>query len=277
MARCTSAAATAESTPPDSPQIARPSPTCSRISSTCSSTMFSMVQDGRHPASSRKRARMRVPCSVCMTSGWNWTPNMRRAASSTAATGVASVRAVTVKPGGGRRAGVPVRHPHPLAGRASRPAASPRRGAEGVWGEVPPRIGGVWGGSSPRQHSRAVLGGAGPLDRAAEPGHHQLEAVADAQDRHAGVEEPGRRGRRAVGVDRRGAAGQDDRLGPLGQHLRDRHRRRDDLGVDVALAHPAGDQLRVLRAEVDDENGVKATGHADRLSPRTAFLRGLRV
>ena len=31
MARCTSAAATAESTPPDSPQIARPSPTCARI------------------------------------------------------------------------------------------------------------------------------------------------------------------------------------------------------------------------------------------------------
>ena len=69
MARCTSAAATAESTPPDSPQMARPPPICSRIAATWSSTMFSMVQDGRHPASSRKRARTRVPYSVCTTSG----------------------------------------------------------------------------------------------------------------------------------------------------------------------------------------------------------------
>ncbi len=43
----------------------------------------------------------------------------------------------------------------------------------------------------------------------------------------------------------------------------------------MALAHPAGDQLRVLRAEVDHENGVKATGHADRLSLCAAFFRGL--
>ena len=31
---------------------------------------------------------------------------------------------------------------------------------------------------------------------------------------------------------------------------------RDDLGVDVQLAHPPGDELRVLRTEVDDEHGV---------------------
>ena len=31
---------------------------------------------------------------------------------------------------------------------------------------------------------------------------------------------------------------------------------RDDLGVDVALAHAAGDELRVLRAEVDDEDRI---------------------
>ena len=100
MARCTSAAATAESTPPDSPQIACPSPTCSRISATCSSTMFSIVQDGRQPAASRNRLSSRVPCSVCITSGWNWTPNICRLASSMAATGVTPVCAVTAKPGG---------------------------------------------------------------------------------------------------------------------------------------------------------------------------------
>ena len=37
MARCTSNAATLESTPPDSPQIARPTPTWARIRSICSS------------------------------------------------------------------------------------------------------------------------------------------------------------------------------------------------------------------------------------------------
>ena len=52
MARCTIAAATAESTPPDSAQIARPSPICARIASTCSSTMLTIVQVGRQPAMS---------------------------------------------------------------------------------------------------------------------------------------------------------------------------------------------------------------------------------
>ena len=31
---------------------------------------------------------------------------------------------------------------------------------------------------------------------------------------------------------------------------------RHDLAVDAGLAHAAGDQLRVLRAEVDDEHGA---------------------
>jgi hypothetical protein len=45
----------------------------------------------------------------------------------------------------------------------------------------------------------------------------------------------------------------------------------------VTLPDPAGDQLRVLRTEVDDENGVKGTGHADRLSAGIAFLGSFRV
>ena len=45
-ARCTSAAATAESTPPDSPQITRLSPTCARIAATCSSMTLVIVQVG---------------------------------------------------------------------------------------------------------------------------------------------------------------------------------------------------------------------------------------
>ncbi len=52
IARCTSAAATAESTPPDSPQITRDVPTCARIRATCSSMMLASVQVGLRPAMS---------------------------------------------------------------------------------------------------------------------------------------------------------------------------------------------------------------------------------
>ena len=51
-ALCTSAAATAESTPPDSPQITRSSPTCSRIAATEVSMIDVIVHVGRHPQAS---------------------------------------------------------------------------------------------------------------------------------------------------------------------------------------------------------------------------------
>ncbi len=83
------------------------------------------------PASSRKRARTRVPCSVCITSGWNWTPNSRGPASSTAATGVAAVRAVTAKPGGAAVQVSPCDiHTRWLLRRARQQAAGPSRGPE---------------------------------------------------------------------------------------------------------------------------------------------------
>ena len=78
---------------------------------------------------------------------------------------------------------------------------------------------------------------------------------------------------RALGVHRRRAAGQDDRLRLAGQHLGDRHRVRHDLGVDPRLAHPAGDQLGVLGPEVDDEDQV-VVGHAVDLRGRRRARRG---
>ena len=38
----------------------------------------------------------------------------------------------------------------------------------------------------------------------------------------------------------------------------------------MGLAHAAGDQLRVLGAEVDDEDGVEVLGHGSSLSTRSA-------
>ena len=48
----TSSAATAESTPPESPQITRSRPTCARMRSTCSSITAAGVQAGGAPATS---------------------------------------------------------------------------------------------------------------------------------------------------------------------------------------------------------------------------------
>src|SRR6185503_12683316 len=45
-----------------------------------------------------------------------------------------------------------------------------------------------------------------------------------------------------------------------GRDLGDRRIGRHDLGVDVRLPHPAGDQLRVLRPEIDYQHGVRVGG-----------------
>ena len=102
LVRLAEAAATAESTPPDNPQIARPvSPTCSRTVSINSSAIFAGVQFCSNPAISvRKRTRISWPWGECSTSGWYCTPAIRRAAHSNAATGAPAEEAVTVKPSG---------------------------------------------------------------------------------------------------------------------------------------------------------------------------------
>ena len=51
-ALCTSAAATAESTPPDRPQMTRSPPTWARMASTDASMTDVMVHGGRHPHTS---------------------------------------------------------------------------------------------------------------------------------------------------------------------------------------------------------------------------------
>ena len=64
-----STAATAESTPPDRPQITRPLPTCLRIFSIASSLKARMVQSPVSPATLRTKLRnSAAPCGVCITS-----------------------------------------------------------------------------------------------------------------------------------------------------------------------------------------------------------------
>jgi hypothetical protein len=91
---------------------------------------------------------------------------------------------------------------------------------------------------------------------------HGLEPVADAHDRHAGLEQLGVHERGARRVHGGGAAGQDDGRRVLGEHLLDRERVRHDLRVHLRLAHPARDELGVLRAEVDDDDRAGGLGLA---------------
>src|SRR5262249_50335049 len=79
-------------------------------------------------------------------------------------------------------------------------------------------------------------------------------AVANPQERHGHVEHPRVEHRRPLGVHTGRPPGEDD---PPRAQLADTVERevvRVDLAIDLRLAHPPGDQLRVLAAEVEDEN-----------------------
>ncbi len=107
-ARCTSVAATAESTPPDNAQIARPrSPAVARTWATVASMKCRGVQSALAPQMpNTKLRRMLVPCCVWCTSGWNCTAHIRRCGSSMAARALA-VFATWRKPLGSSSASSP--------------------------------------------------------------------------------------------------------------------------------------------------------------------------
>jgi hypothetical protein len=89
---------------------------------------------------------------------------------------------------------------------------------------------------------------------AAQGVNHELEAVADPQDRDSEIEDPPGHPRRVRLVNGRGAAGKDDPLGPEFPDLFDVDSRRLDLAVDLMFPDAAGDELVVLRPEIDDQN-----------------------
>ncbi len=136
--------------------------------------------------------------------------------------------------------GVPVRHPHGLAG-----GLAGEDGALGGRGEL----------------GLAVLGDAALGHPAAEGVGEELLAVADPQHRDAELEDVRVEAGGALGVHALGSAREDDRAGRAVADLAGGDRVGHDLGVDVGLAHATGDELRVLGAEVDDEHGVEGLGH----------------
>src|SRR5207302_10339749 len=89
---------------------------------------------------------------------------------------------------------------------------------------------------------------------AAELVGEELHAVADAEDGEAGLEDVGGGLRGAFVVDGCGAAGEDEAARVQALDLLPGSVVRDELAVDVALADAAGDEHRVLGAEVEDDD-----------------------
>ena len=80
----------------------------------------------------------------------------------------------------------------------------------------------------------------------------ELAAVADAEDRHAQLEDL----RGGGVVDAAVAPGEDDADGGQGLQVRDGGGVGLDLAVDPLLPDPAGDELVVLAAEVQNDDGL---------------------
>jgi hypothetical protein len=81
--------------------------------------------------------------------------------------------------------------------------------------------------------------------------------------------------RRALGVDGGGAAGEDEGGRPPRGDLVRAQPMADELGEDPRLAHAARDELAVLAAQVDDENGAVLGGRV-RLGKGDDFRHQLR-
>ena len=242
MALCTSAAATALSTPPLSAQMTRPVPTRARTAATCSSMIDAIVQVGvalgehvqerlqhEHARAASGRLRGATARPRC---GARRAPSRRPARR--------AWTTVHTKPSGGTvTASKWLIHTSCSSGVPTSSADSPSR----VTLARP---------YSPRRPRPTVPPSCWAMSWC---------AVADAQDGDAEVVDGGVERRRALDVHAGRAAAEDDRRRrPLG-HLGGRDAVRHDLGVHVQLTHPTCDQLGVLRSEVHHQHRVRTLRH----------------
>ncbi len=127
-----------------------------------------------------------------------------------------------------------------------------------VWqaGEDPAIV----GGCGDVDLRRAVLAVLRRGDAAAERVSQQLHPVADPEDRDAAGDDPRGELRRARLVDRVRPTGEDNAARLEGQRLLGGGVERQHLAIDRRLADAAGDQLAVLRAEIEDDDGIEVGG-----------------
>ena len=177
-----STAATAESTPPDRPHITRPLPTCSRMRAIASSRNAPIVQSPRQPAivvhevAQERGAVRRVHDFEMELGGVEFARSRRRSREWRVRR-----RANDVEAWRQRRHPVAVAHPDRIRSPTSQ---TPSNSGDGV---------------RDLEVGAAELAVMPALDLAAELVGHGLLAVADAEDRHARLED-------AIGAQRRALA-----------------------------------------------------------------------
>src|SRR5512143_3281876 len=93
-------------------------------------------------------------------------------------------------------------------------------------------------------------------DLAAERMHHEMQSVTDAEDGKAEFDDALIGWGRIGVVDGRGAAGEDDADGSVAADFVECGGAGENDGEDVELANSARDELSVLRAEVEDDDGL---------------------
>ena len=93
-------------------------------------------------------------------------------------------------------------------------------------------------------------------DLAAEVVRDELAAIADAEHGHARIKKRGIDVRRVLKIDTVRAAGEDEADGLHCKKIREGRRVGLHLTVNAAFTHAAGDQLVVLTAEVQDNDGL---------------------
>ncbi len=103
----------------------------------------------------------------------------------------------------------------------------------------------------------AVLALVGGAHFAAQLVHHELQAVADAQHRQSEVQDALVRWRRIGVVDGRRPAGQHDAGRMIAFDFVEGRVAGKDDGEDVLFADAARDELRILRAKVEDDDRLR--------------------
>ena len=107
-----------------------------------------------------------------------------------------------------------------------------------------------------RHRGVSVLAFRSMTDVAAEGGGHRLHAVADAEHRNTAREDRGIAPRRAGIRQARRPTRQDDAGRAAGPDGLPGGAERHDLRIDGQLAKTTGDELRVLGAEIENQNGL---------------------
>ena len=189
--------------------------------------------------STTKRRSSSAPRVVCVTSGWNCTPYQRRASSAMAAIGRSLVVAVTAKPGGTavtrspcdiQTSSIAAMARRTLATARSRPSASTARARTRACGRL-------------RSCRRAARPSSACRSRCRECGTPMSNTVCGARGA-------------SISVRRFRTARKND---SFRREFRDGFRiviPRPDFAIDADFANAPRDQLRVLRAEIEDQDLV---------------------